>query len=270
MSAAVPMATALAPSASALATSAPLRMPPAATRSISSARPTSSSALRACTMPAISGMPVSSVRMCGPALVDAGGQRAHVGDLFGHLLAHQVAAGAGLAALADEDLAGVGLEQVVRVEAVAALDALIVPLGGVFALLGDGAAVAAAGGRAGHGGALGQGDLGVLGERAIAHARDVDRDVQHQRVPGEAGAEHRLRLALLAVALDDEARERGGQEGQVVKLRDLLEHAKAAHAVAADLRLDVDVVDNLSGPDGAAPHGQGFHVSSALKHHFAL
>jgi hypothetical protein len=38
------------------------------------------------------------------ALVDAGGQRAHLGDLIGHLLAHQVTAEADLAALADEEL----------------------------------------------------------------------------------------------------------------------------------------------------------------------
>src|SRR5215471_15403112 len=67
MSAEWPMATALAPSARHLATSAPLRMPPATTRSISSTKPTSSSARRASGMAAISGMPVSSAAMCGPA-----------------------------------------------------------------------------------------------------------------------------------------------------------------------------------------------------------
>ena len=61
-----PIATALAPSARHLATSPPLRMPPATTRSISSARPTSSSARRASGIAAISGMPVSSAATCGP------------------------------------------------------------------------------------------------------------------------------------------------------------------------------------------------------------
>ena len=42
------------------------------------------------------------------ALVDAGRQRAHLGHLVGHLLAHQMAAEADLAALADEELDGVG------------------------------------------------------------------------------------------------------------------------------------------------------------------
>ena len=49
------------------------------------------------------------VRMAGRrALIDAGGQRTHLGDLIGDLLAHEMAAQANLAALADEELAGVG------------------------------------------------------------------------------------------------------------------------------------------------------------------
>ena len=62
------------------------------------------------------------------ALVDAGGQRAHLGHLVGHLLPHQMAAKPDLAALADEELARVGEPQMMRVEAVARLDALIEPL----------------------------------------------------------------------------------------------------------------------------------------------
>ena len=42
------------------------------------------------------------------ALVDAGRQRAHLGHLVGDLLAHQMAAEADLAALADEELAAIG------------------------------------------------------------------------------------------------------------------------------------------------------------------
>src|ERR687894_380124 len=57
-----PIATASAPSAMHLATSPPLRMPPATTRSISSARPTSSSARRASGIAAISGVEVDDVR----------------------------------------------------------------------------------------------------------------------------------------------------------------------------------------------------------------
>ena len=90
------------------------------------------------------------------ALVDPRGQRAHLGHLLGHLLAHQVAAEADLAALADEELDGVGQHQMVRVEPVPALDDLVVPLGAEVALGRDHSALAGAGGRAGHARALRQ------------------------------------------------------------------------------------------------------------------
>ena len=149
------------------------------------------------------------------ALVDAGGQRAHLGDLVRHLLAHQMAAEADLAALADEELASIGQPQMMRVEAVARLDALIEPLARIAALVGDHAALARAGRGAGHGRAARQRDLRLIGERAEAHAGDVDGNVELERPLG-ARADHRLGVALLAIALDDEARQRAGQEGQVV------------------------------------------------------
>ena len=322
-----------------LATSPPLRMPPATTRSISSARPTSSSARRASGIAAISGMPVSSEAMCGPgagaalgavevddvrpalgrhahvvvhargaqleldrdlvvgglagllhlqrqvvraepvgvagrrALVDARGQRAHLGHLLGHLLAHQVAAEADLAALADEELDGVGQHQVVRVEAVPALDDLVVPLGRQVALGRDHPALSRAGGGAGHRGALGQRHLGLDRERAEAHAGDVDRDVELDRLLGEARAQHGLGHALLAVALDHEARERARQEDQLVPVRDLLEHREAAHPVAAELGLHVDVVDDVGREDLASargpPSGEGAFSSAIIAPAFA-
>ena len=187
------------------------------------------------------------------ALVDARRQRAHLGHLLGDLLAHQVAAEADLAALADEELHGVGEHQVVRVEPVPALDDLVVPLGREVALGRDHPALARAGRRAGHRGALGQRHLGLERQRAEAHAGDVDRDVELDRLLREARAEHRLRLALLAVALDHEAGERAGQEDQLVPVRDLLEHREAAHPVAPELGLHVDVVDDLRREDLAAP-----------------
>ena len=118
------------------------------------------------------------------ALVDAGRKRAHLGHLVGHLLAHQMAAEADLAALADEELAGVGKPQMMRVEAVARLDALIEPLHRIAPLVGDHAALARAGGRARHGGAAGERDLRLVGERAEAHAGDIDRDVELHRPLG--------------------------------------------------------------------------------------
>jgi hypothetical protein len=182
------------------------------------------------------------------SLVDAGGKRAHLGDLVGHLLAHQVAAEADLATLADEELAAVGEAQMVRVEAVTGLDALIEPLGRIAPLVGDHAALARAGGGARHGGAPRQRRLGLVAERAEAHARDVDGNVEHDRL-FRPRADDGLGLALLAVAFDDEARQRARQERQVVPVRDLLEQREAPHAVTPELRLDVNVVDHLGGED---------------------
>jgi hypothetical protein len=66
------------------------------------------------------------VRMAGGgALVDAGRQGAHAGDPVGHLLPEQQPAAAGFGALADDDLDGVGLAQVVEVEPVARRQALV-------------------------------------------------------------------------------------------------------------------------------------------------
>ena len=147
----------------------------------------------------------------------------------------------------------VGEHQVVRVEPVPALDDLVVPLGRQVALGRDHAALAGAGRRAGHRGALGQRHLGLERQRAEAHAGDVDRDVELDRLLREARAEHGLGLALLAVALDDEARQRAGQEHELVPVRDLLEHREAAHPVAPELGLHVDVVDDLGREDLALP-----------------
>ena len=189
----------------------------------------------------------------GRALVDPGRERAHLRDLLGDLLAHEVAAEPDLAALPDEELARVGEHQVVRVEPVPRLDALVVPLRRVVALRRDHPALARARRGAGHGRALRERHLGLERQRAEGHARDVDRDVELERVLREARAEHRRRVALLAVALDDEARQRAGEEHELVPVRDRLEDREAAHAVAAELGLDVDVVDDLGREDAAAP-----------------
>src|SRR5579863_6274936 len=145
-----------------------------------------------------------------------------------------------LASLADEELAGIGQPQMIRVEAVARLDALIEPLGRIAALVRDHAALAGAGRRARHGRAACQGDLRLIAQRAKAHAGDVHRNVEHQRTLG-AWADDRLGLALLAVAFDHEPRERARQEREVVPARNLLEEREAAHTVAAELALDVNV-----------------------------
>src|SRR5215472_6399147 len=190
---------------------------------------------------------------CGTALIDPGRQRAHLGDLLGDLLPHQVAAKPDLAALPDEELDAVGEHEMVRVEPVPALDDLVVPLDRQIALGRDHSTLTRAGGRAGHRGTLGQRHLRLKRQRAEAHPGDVNRDVELKRMLGEACAEHGLRLALLAVALDDEPGQRAGQQHQLVPMRDRLEHREAAHPVPAELGLHVNVVDHLGGEDAAVP-----------------
>ena len=185
------------------------------------------------------------------ALVDPGRERAHLRDLLGDLLAHEVAAEADLAALADEELTGVREHEVVRVEPVPALDALVVPLRREVALRRDHPALPRARRRAGHGRTLRERHLRLERERAEAHAGDVDGDVELDRVLREARAEDGLRLALLAVALDHEPGQRAGHEHELVPVRDPLEHREAAHAVAPELGLHVDVVDDLRSEDPA-------------------
>ena len=141
--------------------------------------------------------------------------------------------------------------QVVRVEPVPALDHLVVPLRREVAFRRDHPALARAGRGARHRRALGERHLRLERECAEAHAGDVDRDVELERLLGETCAEHRLRLALLAVALDHEAGERAGEEDELVPVRHRLEDREAAHPVAAELRLHVDVVDDLGREDPA-------------------
>src|SRR5262249_35458343 len=138
-------------------------------------------------------------------------------------------------------------------EPVPALDDLVVPLGGQVALRRDHAALARAGGRTRHRGALGQRHLGFKGQRAEAHPGDEHGNVELERMAGEAPAEHRLGLGLLPVGLDEEAGQGAREEHQLVPVRDPLEHREAAHPVPAELGLDVDVVDDLGREDAAVP-----------------
>jgi hypothetical protein len=201
------------------------------------------------------------------ALVDPRRQRAHLGHLLCHLLAHQVSTEANLAALADEELDPVREHQVVRVEPVPRLDHLVVPLRRVVAFRGDHPAFARAGRGACHRGALRERHLRLERERAERHSGDVDRDVELERLLRETRPEHRLRLALLAVALDHEAGEGAGEEDELVPVRHRLEDREAAHPVAAELGLDVDVVDDLRGEDPAAPEDVLLRRGGLVGHH---
>src|SRR5690606_11792225 len=150
---------------------------------------------------------------CRRSLVDAGRQRSHFGNLVGYLLTHQMPAEADLAALTDEELAGVGEPEMVRIEAVARLDALVQPLDGVAPLVRYQAALSGSGRRSCYRCAARERNLGFVGERDETHARDVNGYVEHHRPLG-AGADDGLGVAFLPIALDDEARERVGQERQ--------------------------------------------------------
>ena len=183
----------------------------------------------------------------GRALVDALGQRAHLGDAIGDLLAQQHAAAAGLGALADYHLDGICLAQVVRIHAVARGQILIDQRPGLAALFRRHAAVTGGGRGAGQRGAASEGFLGTARQRAEAHAGDGDRDLQFDRLLGEARAEHDIGGAALAIAFERIARDRGAEEEQVVEMRDLALGAAAA-----------DVID--AGGGGAADLGQGVIV----------
>ena len=196
----------------------------------------------------------------GRALVNPDRQVADVCDLLRDLLAEQHAAGSRLGALADADLDGVGLAQVVQAEAVAAGQHLVDEQVRGLALGFQHAAVPG-GGRGAHprrGHA--QGHLGVTREGAVAHAGDGDRRLQHERPGGTARAEDRARDALLAVALQRHAAERAGNEGQVIEVGHLLQRAPAANAVMPQLGLGLDVFDDLRREGSAVPYNASIHT----------
>ena len=106
------------------------------------------------------------------------------GDLRRHLFPGQMAAHAGLGALADLDLDGVGGLQVLVGDAVFVGDVFEDVLIGRGLLLGQDAAFAAAHGSARLRAALGQGYFYLPGQGAEGHVRDVDRAFQHHGLFG--------------------------------------------------------------------------------------
>ena len=141
-------------------------------------------------------------------------------------------------------------EVMVGVEAVAALDALVVPFGRVAALVRDHAAFAGTRRRTGHRRTARERGLRFIGQCAEAHTGNVNRNVEHER-PLATRSDHGLRFTLFAVTLDDEARERAREEREIVPARNLLEHRKSAHAVTSEFGFHVNVVDHLGGEDRA-------------------
>ena len=116
--------------------------------------------------------PVQSGMPARRALVDALRQRAHARDALGDLLPQQHSAAAGFGALAEHDLDGVGLAQVVGVHPVARRQVLVHQVLALAALLGRHAAVAGGGRRADRAGAAAQ---RLLGRARTAHRRTCRR-----------------------------------------------------------------------------------------------
>ena len=182
----------------------------------------------------------------GRALVDAHRQVAHLRHAVGDLLAQQHPAAARLGALADHDLDRVAAPQVVRVHPVARGEELVDERLGVPALLLGHAAVAGRRRRPHRGRAAAERLLGRRGERAEAHPRDRDRDLQAQRLGGEAVAEHDVGVAALAVALERIARDARAEEQQVVEVRHAALRAPAADVVDPLARRALDLGDRVA------------------------
>ena len=201
----------------------------------------------------------------GRTLVHTFRQRTHLGHARVHLLAQQHAAAARLGALADHHLDGVGLAQVVRVEAVTRGQALIHQRLGRAALLLRHAAVT--GGRAGAhlGRSTAQRFLHVRRQRTKAHAGDGDGDVEFDRLLGESGAEDGLGHTLLAVTLERVTRHRSGKEQQIIEMRHVALGTQPADLVETMSRSILDVVDDAPVEAGrflgrAALDVNGLHV----------
>ena len=117
----------------------------------------------------------------GAALIDAGRQITDARDLRRYFGAEQQTAGARLGALADSQLDGVGLLEVMDVDAVAAGQHLVDQSARILALGRQHAAVARRGRRACLASAARQRYFGVVGEGTVAHAGDHNRNVEFDR-----------------------------------------------------------------------------------------
>ncbi len=186
----------------------------------------------------------------GAALVDAGGQVAHLGHAVGDLVAEQHAAAARLGPLADHHLDRVGAAQVVGVHAVARGQQLVDQLGRVLALLGRHAAVAGGGRGADLAGSPPQRLLGVARQRAEAHPGDRDRDVELDRLAGKPGSDGHVGGAALPVALQRIARHAGAQKQQIVEVRHAALGPEAADVIDPRAGGTLDLGDRVPVKDG--------------------
>src|SRR3990170_1472421 len=160
------------------------------------------------------------VRMAaGRALIDAGGEGAHLGHAVGDFLPEQHAAAAGLGALTDHDLNGIGTPEIVGVHAVARGQDLVDEDRRMATLLLGHAAVAGGGRGSDLGRAAPQGLLGLGRERAEAHPGDGDGNFDVDGLLREARAEPHIGAAFLAIAFERVAAHRGAEKEEIVEMR---------------------------------------------------
>ncbi|MNP06191.1 hypothetical protein D3C76_981640 [compost metagenome] len=201
----------------------------------------------------------------GAALVDADRQGAHAGHPLGDFHAQQHAAATGFGALPQDDFDGIGLAQVVRVHAVARRQVLIDQVLRLPALLRGHAAVTGGGAGTGDGRATAQGFLGIGRQRTETHAGDGHRNLQVDRLLGEAVAEDHIGAALFPIAFQRVARHAGAQQQQIIEVRDLTLGATAADVIDASLGGALDFLDGQAVEGrGLAQHWRGFliHICS--------
>ena len=201
------------------------------------------------------------------ALVDAFRKGPHLRHPLGYFLAQQHAAAAGLGALPDHDLDGVGAPQIVGIHAVARRQILIDQQRGMAALFRRHAAVAGGGAGADRGGAASECFLGSTREGAKTHAGDRHRRPEMNRLFGEARPQHDVGAALLTIAFERIARDRCAEKQQVVEMRKLALGAAAADIVDAGRRGALDLRNRVAverrrkprlGSDGR--HGHEFSL----------
>ena len=152
-------------------------------------------------------------------------QPAHLGDLARHLVPRQMPPGAGLGALAALEVEGLHGLQLVPGEAETARGILVEVAAAGLLLLRQHAALAGADAGAGKLGAPRERDLGGLRERAEAHVRDDERNVERERLL-RIGPDHHLGADRLVVQMRH-AMELRGDELDVVPARQVL--ARHAH-----------------------------------------
>ena len=200
----------------------------------------------------------------GRAQVDPGRDPARPRDVLGHLLRHQLATEAGLGALRDVDLDAVGRAHGVHRPAEAPAEALGDHSLCSRAHLGDEAALARVVADVGERRRLRERDLRRLGQGAVAHRRDHHGHRQVDRLRAEAAAEGGCERDLrhdvrVGVDLGEVS-----PESDVGDVRERPSGAVAANPVAADLRLDRDVLLHLVvpvvGPLGPDEEGNDAHA----------